>query len=192
MILIVKLVLTLLVAAAFSVSFFYPSLNSGFLEELEILGMGGAIGVLSAFLLFVYFYCKDLQKTLELISPHNRVSTPRSVWLMFLIPYNFIEDFFIIINISKSIKLESKSNILLSQLKYFGLYSGIGWCTAQIISLAPGYTGKTAGLVAIILWVIHWHFIRNVISSLKAAKKSNQQAEGSSPLHSTLSRSSKQ
>lgn len=163
----VKMVLTALVVAAFSLPLLYPSLGSGLLEELETFGYAGAAAVFATFLVFVFFYCKDLQKTLELISPGNRASKPNSVWLMFLIPYNFVEDFFIINNVSKSVKDESKTNPALGHLRYFGYYSGIGWCAAQIVSLAPGYIGKSASLVAIVLWIVHWHFIRSIRNALK-------------------------
>lgn len=166
--LVLKIVLTLLVVVAFALPFFYPSLGSGFLEELEILGVGGAIFVLGIFLVFVFFYCKDLQKTLELIEPEHRAASPKSVWFMFLIPYNFIEDFFIVKNIAVSIRNEAKNNLAINDLKYFGLYSGIGWCTAQIFSLAPGYLGKTASLIAIVLWIIHWKFIRKTNKRLSS------------------------
>lgn len=177
---IIKIVLTLLVVAAFSLPMFYPSLGSGFLEEIEVFGVGGTLGILSVFLLLVYFYCKDLQKILELVTPENRASTPKSVWLMFLIPYNFIEDFFIVNNISKSIRCEAKINPALSQLRHFGFYSGIGWCAAQIFSLAPGYIGKTASLFAIVLWVVHWRFIRNTNHLLESANNSMQPTDNAS------------
>jgi len=171
----VKIVLTLLVVAAFLLPIFHPSLSSGFLEEMEVLGVGWALGVLAIFLVFVFFYCKDLQKTLELIVPENRTAAPRSVWLMFLIPYNFIEDFFIVHNVSTSIRAESKTNPALNQLRYFGFISGIGWCTAQIFSLAPGYVGKTASLLAIIFWIVHWRFIRSINSCLNTTSNTSSQ-----------------
>lgn len=126
MILLIKLILTLLVTAVFAVSFFYPSMGSGVLDELEVLGVSGAIGLLCVFLLFVYFYCRDLQTTLERISTHNRICSPKSVWLMFLIPYNFIEDFFIVNNIAASLRRESKSNPALRKLQYFGIQGNSG------------------------------------------------------------------
>lgn len=163
-----KLAMTLLVVIAFALPIFYPSLGSGFLEEIEILGIWGALFVFSVFLVFVFFYCKDLQKTLELITPKHRAAPPKSVWFMFLIPYNFIEDFFIVNNVAKSIENEAENNAALKDLKFFGLYSGIGWCTAQLVSMAPGYLGKTASLVALILWAIHWKFIRSTNNRLSS------------------------
>jgi len=62
-------------------------------KEVNALGINNAIIIVVAFFILVVLYCRTLQKTLCLISPHQRKCTPKSVWLMFLIPYNFIEDF---------------------------------------------------------------------------------------------------
>ncbi len=45
---------------------------------------------------------------------------------MFLIPYDFIEDFFIIYNVFTSLKNEVKTNYALEQLNGYGLNTGIG------------------------------------------------------------------
>ena len=161
-----KLFLTLLISIALLLPFIDPSMGSGFLREMQTLGPIGSIIVLAVFLVFVFFYCKDLQKTLELITPQNQLAKPKSVWLMFLIPYNFIEDFFIVYNIAASLKNEAKTNTSLANSKDFGLYTGIGWCVAQIVSLAPGELGQLASLLAIILWIVHWRFIRSTIAIL--------------------------
>lgn len=170
--LMVKIVFTVLIVIAFLLPFFYPSLGSGFFAEMEMLGLGGALGVLFVFLVLVYIYCKDLEKTLTLVAEENRAAPPKSVWLMFLIPYNFVEDFFIVHNISASIEREASVNAALSPVRIVGFYSGLGWCTAQILSLAPGYIGKTSSLLAIVLWVVHWRFIRTVNLHLNPAKNS--------------------
>ena len=106
----------------------------------------------------------------ELVAPENRAATPNSVWYMFLMPYNFVEDFFIVKNVSDSIRAESTTNHALREVKYFGIYSGIGWCSAQILSFAPSYVGKVASLVALVLWVIHWRYVRRIINLLRSQR----------------------
>ena len=160
--LLIKILLTLLLVAVFSASLFYPELGSGFLAEFELLGVYPAMAVLSIFLLLVFFYCRDLHITLSRVAPQHRAAAPQSVWWMFAIPYNFIEDFFIVYHVGVSLKREAKINAALANLRYFGFYSGIGWCAAQILSLAPGDLGRAASLVAIALWIVHWRFIRRV------------------------------
>lgn len=158
----VKIVLTLPVAYALVYPFLHSSQSVGILQEIETLGTFGSIALASVFLIFVFFYCRDLSRTLSLISPNARVAEPRSVWLMFLIPYNFIEDFFIIANVAASLRKEAAQNPALQSLTHFGLASGIGWCAAQIVSLWPSEIGSFASLIAIALWIVHWRFIRYV------------------------------
>lgn len=157
-----KIVLTLPVAYALVYPFLHSSQSVGILQELETLGVYGSIALGSVFLIFVFFYCRDLSRTLSLVSPNARVAQARSVWLMFLIPYNFIEDFFIIANVAASLRNEAAQNPALQSLTHFGLASGIGWCTAQIVSLWPSEIGSFASLIAIVLWIVHWRFIRQV------------------------------
>jgi hypothetical protein len=75
---------------------------------------------------------------------------------MFLIPYNFFEDFFIMVNIANSLRQEANSRPKLKGFGDFGMASGLGWATAQVISLIPNTIGQIAGVVALILWVGHW------------------------------------
>ena len=81
---------------------------------------------------------------------------------MFLIPYNFVEDFFIVANIADSLKQQAVDSRWLRRYQPYGKYTGLGWCSAQILALAPGYIGQIATLCAIVLWIMHWYFIRNI------------------------------
>ncbi|WP_260434293.1 hypothetical protein [Burkholderia anthina] len=85
-----------------------------------MLGTIGSIVVIAVFLAQVYAYASDLRTTLKSVSRGSRVAEPNSVWLMFLLPYNFIEDFFIISNVVKSLEGESRINPALSGLRSFG------------------------------------------------------------------------
>ena len=152
-----KLILTLMVCIAFALPFFFSSLESGFLRDFRLLGVTGSVISISVFLILVFFYCQDLQKTLELVHPENRTANPKSVWFMFFIPYNFIEDFFIIYHVSKSIEQESEL------VKHNGLTLGLGWCIAQILSILPGSMGLISAIFAIVLWLGHWYFIKRTI-----------------------------
>jgi hypothetical protein len=124
-----------------------------------------AFGLLWSILIFMIFfgmvalYCMSIQKCLSLIKPVNRKMTPRSVWYMFLIPFNFVEDFFIVINLSQSIEQEAMHNSNLSEIKDFGMVTGIGWSIAQVLSFIPNYIGQVAGVIGFILVIFHWAFI---------------------------------
>lgn len=148
----------------------YPFMNQdaagGILGELKIFGPTGSVVAVLVFLLLVLFYALDLIRSLNLVSPASRKAKPNSVWLMFLLPYNFIEDFFIIANVSNSLKSEAASNPALATFKSFGMISGLGWCAAQVVSLIPNQIGSAAGLVAIVFWIWHWLFIRRANRAL--------------------------
>lgn len=169
LLILLKIALTLLLVACVVLSISNGS-GSGVLREVEQLGVVGSFIVLIIFFILVAFYCRDLQSILQLIEPHNRAASPKSVWLMFLIPYNFIEDFFIVANVSKSIKRQSKTTLELQHIPTYGIFSGLGWCVAQIVSFAPDTLGQVASLIAIALWVIHWR----LMFKIKAVLKRNQ------------------
>jgi len=157
-----KIALTIPVGFALAYPFLHPTAAGGIFNEIVMLGVFGAVALSSAFLSLVFLYCRDLNRSLTLVHPSARMAAPRSVWLMFLIPYNFVEDFFIIANVARSLEREAKTNAALYSFKSFGMVSGIGWCTAQIFSLLPNGFGAIAGCIAFPLWIIHWRFIRQV------------------------------
>jgi hypothetical protein len=122
--------------------------------------------ICSAFLGMVALYCRDIQTCLNLVSPENRKMSPKSAWRMFLLPFNFVEDFFIVISLSNSIEAEARVNPKLASLKDFGMVSGIGWSIAQVLSFIPNDIGQVAGLFGFVLVVVHWIFIRKIIALL--------------------------
>lgn len=157
-----KIALTLPVTYALIYPFLNPSTSGGILKEVEMLGYLGSIVLIVVFISLIFWYCRDLYRTLSLVRQSARAASPRSVWLMFLIPYNFVEDFFIVANVANSLRREAQYNPSLQPLKSFGLPSGMGWCAAQIVSLLPNEIGSIAGVLALPLWIIHWRFIRRV------------------------------
>ncbi len=165
-----KLLLTVPVACGLVYPFVYPGEGRGVLDEVMMFGPAGALLVAMGFLSLVFLYAKDLVHTLQLVRPEARMTKPQSVWLMFLIPFNFVEDFFIIHNVSCSLRAEAEVNAALQRFRSFGLWSGLGWCAAQIVSLLPNTIGAAAGMLAMVLWVWHWVFIRRVIGSLRSSQ----------------------
>lgn len=159
----------ILLSIGIGLAFIYPLISEtkmGVLAEIKILGLFWSSIVVCLFFIAIIFYAKLLQNTLNMIDKEARKLNPKSVWLMLVIPYNFIEDFFIIYHVSESIKNQSFRDSRLNKLKNFGTISGFGWCTAQIISLIPNNIGAIAGLIALIFWIIHWRFIVNINTQL--------------------------
>ncbi|MGQ3054007.1 MAG: hypothetical protein ACT6S0_19690 [Roseateles sp.] len=176
----VKIALTVPVTYALASPFLSPSVAGGVFKEVETLGIFGSVVFAALFLAMVFLYCRDLYRALSLVHPSARKASPRSVWLMFLIPYNFVEDFFIISNVASSLRQEAQHNIALHPFKSFGMVSGLGWCAAQIVSLLPNEVGSIAGVIALPFWIIHWRFVRRVNAVLTEAARANMQATHSS------------
>lgn len=164
----IKLLLSALVACALVYPFLLPE-PIGLAKELAILGVCGAVALGIVFFLLVTMYANDLRMVLILVAPDSRNAKPHSVWWMLVVPYNFIEDFFIIHAITESLRQEASINRKLKKLKSFGAVTGFGWCVAQIGSLIPNQIGSLFAILALIMWVFHWNLIRNVKASLRVA-----------------------
>ncbi|MGN6826264.1 hypothetical protein [Paucibacter sp. M5-1] len=166
---VIKVALTIPVAYALAYPFLNPAADGGVFKEVETLGVFGSLVLVATFLAAVFLYCRDLYRCLGLVSPGARKASPRSVWLMFLIPYNFVEDFFIVANVAGSLRQEAVGNAALHRFKSFGMVSGLGWCAAQIVSLLPHSIGSIAGALALPLWIVHWRLIRQINAALSEA-----------------------
>ena len=153
---IIRLFLTALLVAWAVLPYIDNSSNESVLGEIFKVGVVPSILIIGGFFVMVAFYCRTLQKCLTLIKPENRKAKPKSVWYMFAIPFNFVEDFFIVINIANSIEEEKKTNHNLNNISDFGMVSGIGWSIAQILSFIPNIIGQIAGLIGMILVIYHW------------------------------------
>jgi hypothetical protein len=81
---------------------------------------------------------------------------------MFLIPFNFVEDFFIVIHLAHSLEIERKQNPKLAKVRDTGLYTGIGWSLAQVLSFIPSSIGQIAGLIGMLLMIYHWITISRI------------------------------
>lgn len=167
---VLKAILSIPIAFGLAYPLIHPSEDRGILGEMDRFGTIGSIVVVTVFLALVYAYASDLRTTLKSVNQGSRAAEPNSVWLMFLLPYNFIEDFFIISNVAKSLEAESRINPALSGLRSFGRISGIGWCLAQVVSLIPNTIGAIAGGVAVFLWVWHWVFVRRANKMLAGSQ----------------------
>ncbi|MES2933079.1 MAG: hypothetical protein V4805_06280 [Pseudomonadota bacterium] len=182
MLTLLKIILSIPIGVGLAYPFLHPDISGGILGELKIFGPVGSVVALAVFLLLILLYALDLIRSLKLVSTASRKAKPSSVWLMFLLPYNFIEDFFIVCNVAKSLKAEAAVNPVLANFKSFGMISGVGWCSAQVVSLLPNQIGSVASLVAIVFWIWHWVFIRRANSILlKSGAQANMAFERDAP-----------
>lgn len=148
-----KLLLTLPVAALLTQPLWAPHWGAGILGEVHALGPAGSVVAVAAFFALVAGYCRHLQRLLAAIPPPARTAAPRSVWWMFAIPYNFVEDFFIVAAIAASLRNDGRIEPARQQ-RWRRL--GLGWCGLQIVSLLPGAIGVAAGAAALLAWAAHW------------------------------------
>jgi hypothetical protein len=163
---IIKVILTALLLLIATYPYFHTGKVPGGLSELRYLGTISSILLVVIFFVAIAFYCRSLQNVLKKIKPENRTRKPNSVWFMYLIPFNFIEDFFIVIDIANSLKNEMQTNNKLVRFGDFGLTLGIGWSVAQLFSFIPNIAGQISGLVGLVLWVIHWIVILRINKEL--------------------------
>ncbi len=159
---VIRFMLTALLVAWAVIPYFETATNGSFLNEFIGIGLWPSLVIVGAFFMLVGFYCRTLQRCLTLIRPENRKMKPTSVWYMFAIPFNFIEDFFIVIHLANSIEEEKKTNLKLKTISDFGMISGIGWSIAQLLSFVPNEVGQIAGLVGMVLVVYHWTQIAKI------------------------------
>jgi hypothetical protein len=152
----IRVILTALLVAWAVYPYLSGSSGESVLGEILKVGIVPTLVITAAFFIMVAFYCRTLQKCLTLIQPQNRKADTKSVWYMFAIPFNFIEDFFIVINIANSIEEEKKKNSRLSGVSDVGMVSGIGWSIAQVLSFIPNIVGQIAGGLGMVLVVFHW------------------------------------
>lgn len=166
----IKGLLTLLLVAIVCYPIYETGASPRILEELNYLGTWGTILVVLVFFGAIALYCRALQRLLEQVPANCRTRSPKSVWWMYLIPVNFIEDFFIMIDLSNTLKQTAEQQPALKKYGDFGLTLGLGWSIAQLLSLIPNMAGLVAGLIGLLLWVGHWYLVHQMTITLKTAK----------------------
>ena len=164
-----KLLATAMVTVLIVSPWWWSGSDGGILRELALLGAWGSVAVGAAFFALVACYCRLLQRTLERIAPAHRTASPRSVWWMFAIPYNFVEDFVIVGNVASSLRAAAAARP--GALRRW-LLLGWAWCALQILSLLPGELGMTTGALALLAWLAHWVFTARLHARLPAVSPS--------------------
>ena len=124
---------------------------------------GAAAGVLGAMMLIplligivvAVFYCLTMQKALERCAPANRAMAPGMVWLLFIPLFNIVWQFFVVLNVSKSLIAEFKQRNIAedpSSVKTIGLIACIAACCG-VIPLVNFLAGPVALVCFILFWV---------------------------------------
>ena len=122
---------------------------------------GHALGVLVGFvigfaiiLVPAIFYLLTLQKALKRCSPEVRAMQPGMVWLMFIPLFNLVWQFFVVINIAKSLEAEfSKRGQSIDPDP--GKTLGLVMCILVCCGIIP-LLGILCSLGAFVCWIIYW------------------------------------
>lgn len=142
--------------------------NGGILSEIGATGALGSIAILAGFFAAVALFARDLQRCLDRIPEDLRAIAPKRVWAMFLLPINFVEDFFIVTathaSIARVLSFDPVAYALNERCRAYA----ISWCALQILSLSPGTVGIASGFLAAVFWILHWHGIRRLLTALEA------------------------
>lgn len=146
------ILLTIPVVAIACLPLLVPGLGAGVLSELGAFGGPAAILAIGVFFALVAFYVRALQHLLATVPPPQQTRSVRSLWLMFAIPFNFVEDFVIVRDIASSVRVAGESHSVVASWRWLGW----SWCALQILSLLPGEFGIAAGAAALIAWIAHW------------------------------------
>ncbi|MEH1016274.1 hypothetical protein V6U90_24600 [Micromonospora sp. CPCC 206060] len=158
--------LTVPVVALLTQPLWAPSWGAGILGEVATFGVPGGIAAIAVFFGLVALYCRHLQRLQECVTPEARLRSPRSVWLMFAIPFNFVEDFFIIADLGGSLRRDGR--VPGSVIRSWTV-AGKAWCLFQIASLLPGTVGVASGVLALGVWAWHWSHTALIGRRLTAA-----------------------
>ena len=110
------------------------------------LGILTIVLILFAILLVPFiFYCLTLQKALNRCSPECRAMSPGMVWLMFIPLFHIVWQFFVVLNIAKSLAAEFQKRGMAEDPNP-GQTLGLVMCIGNLI----------CGPVGLICWIIYW------------------------------------
>ena len=104
-----------------------------------------ALVVIAIMLVPAIFYLLTLQKALNRCSPECRAMNPGMVWLMFIPLFNLVWQFFVVINMAKSLGAEFQKRGIAEDPNP-GQTLGLVMCVGNLI----------CGPVGLICWIIYW------------------------------------
>ncbi len=126
-----------------------------FFEDANILLLGVALLLLFVFIAMAVFFLITQQKTLQAISPENRLMPPSNVWLQFIPLFNFYWVFVVVNKLSASIALENEK--LHISTKELNPTRAIGTTTAIVyfVALIP-IIKDLASVAWLVCFIIYW------------------------------------
>jgi hypothetical protein len=103
------------------------------------------------------FYCLTLQKALNRCSPECRAMNPGMVWLLFIPFFNIVWQFFVVLNMAKSLAAEFQKRGMVADPNP-GQTLGLVMCIGNLI----------CGPVGLVCWILYWVKIAGYSSQIAA------------------------
>jgi hypothetical protein len=145
--------------------------------DSDTVGVGMAIAIAIGALIglaIAVVYLLTLHKCLNRVSPQNRAMAPGLVWLN-LIPFvGLVWNFFVVLNISKSLIAEGQMRRI--DFGDGGKTLGLVMASLAAASIIP-VLGMVASVGALVCWILYW---------VKIAGYSNQLASTTAPVAAAL------
>jgi hypothetical protein len=112
----------------------------------EGIGVFGIVVVVMAILLVpTIFYLLTLQKALNRCSPECRAMNPGMVWLMLIPFFNLVWQFFVVLNMAKSLAAEFQKRGM-----------AVDPNPGQTLGLVMCITSLICGPVYLVFWILYW------------------------------------
>jgi hypothetical protein len=113
--------------------------------------------LLAIFFIPTIFYLLTLQKALNRCSPASRAMNPGMVWLMLIPLFNLVWQFFVVLNMAKSLGAEFQARGIPEEPD-----------PGQTIGLIMCVSALLCGPIYLIFWIIYWVKIAGFSAKLVA------------------------
>jgi hypothetical protein len=121
----------------------------------------GIVGILIAALVVfaiclipAIFYLLTLQKALNRCSPECRAMAPGMVWLLLIPLVNMVWNFFVVLNIAKSLGAEFQKRGIAEEPQP-GQKLGLIMCILMVCGIIP-FLGILCSLGGLVCWILYW------------------------------------
>jgi hypothetical protein len=117
-------------------------------------GILGVLIFLAVAITVKVFYLLTLYRAMNRCSPESRAMDPTLVWLSFIPCFSLVWQFFVVINVSKSLGAEFKKRGIVAEEEP-GKALGLATCILSVLCAIP-YVNCLMGPAAIVCWIIYW------------------------------------
>lgn len=124
------------------------------------------LAIFAVILIVKIFYLLMVQRAIGRCTPVNQAMSPGLVWLSMIPVFCLVWDFFIVINVAKSLGAEFRSRGM-AEPEAPGKTLGLVMCILTCCAGIPGI-GGFIGLGAFVCWIIYWVQIAGFSAKIEA------------------------